>query len=87
MKLSWACPFINFRVVFEGHVTLANKNHQEYSEWTNKEPWICPLDRVQNQLSNNRKWRKIPITSETIEWKPQSYEYYKTNHISDPHTL
>ena len=29
--------------------------------WTNKEPSICPLDKVQTQLSKNWKWRKITI--------------------------
>ena len=29
--------------------------------WINKEPSICPLDRVQNQLSKNGQWRKITI--------------------------
>ena len=31
-KLIWACLFIYFRVVFEAHVTLINRNHQEYSQ-------------------------------------------------------
>ena len=29
--------------------------------WTNKEPSICPLDRVQTQLSKYWKWRQITI--------------------------
>ena len=31
-KRIWACLFINFRVVFEAHVILINRNHQQYSQ-------------------------------------------------------
>ena len=31
-KLIWACLFINFSVVFEAHVILIKRNHQEYSQ-------------------------------------------------------
>ena len=73
-------------------LTIGTINNTHNLWWSNHEPLICLLNsRVQNQLSDNRKLRKITIWKligpETIWWKHMKCEYNENNHILVLHTL
>ena len=65
-------------------VTIGTTNKTHNPWWSNQEPPNCPLDRVQNNFSDNGKLRKITLS----KWiKHMIYWYDKTSNIAVLHTL